>query len=73
VQVLKSNADTINEYLKAMEIEVNPSKNYMNTITSALNYLLLFHKGKPHTRMKRSDIVDYLKSLWNQTIHHIGG
>ena len=51
------------EYLKAMEIEVNPSKNYKSIITSALNYLSQFHKDKPYTKMKRDDIVAFLNSL----------
>jgi hypothetical protein len=65
VQVLKSqiNAATINEYLNAIEVEINPSKNYRNTITNALNYLSQFHKGKPYSIMKRDDIVAFLNSV----------
>lgn len=65
MQVLKSqiNAATINEYLNAIEVEINPSKNYRNTITNALNYLSQFHKGKPYSIMKRDDIVAFLNSV----------
>jgi integrase/recombinase XerD len=62
-QQKQTNADIINKYLKAMEIEVNPSKNYRSTITCALNYLSQFHLAKPYKRMKRDDIVAYLNSL----------
>lgn len=63
MQVLKSNTNTINEYLKALEIEVNPSRSYRMIITGALNYLSQFHKGKPYSRMRRDDIVSFLSSL----------
>jgi hypothetical protein len=37
--VLEFNTDIVNRYLKAIENEVNPSKNYRVTIACALNNL----------------------------------
>ena len=59
----KSNENIIKEYFDAMEIEINPSINYVKTNQNTLNRLSEFHKSKPFANMTREDIVSYLNSL----------
>jgi site-specific recombinase XerD len=56
--------DKINEYLKVMKTEVNPSPNYASIIFNILNKLSKFHNGlKLFLKMKREDIITFLDSL----------
>ena len=64
MQVLsKTNEDIIKEYFDAMQTEINPSVNYVNTNRNTLNKLSQFHRNKPFAEMKREDIISYLNSL----------
>lgn len=62
MQVLKSNADVINEYFDAMQTEINPSNNYKKINRNTLTMLSRFHINKAFTKMKREDILSYLNS-----------
>lgn len=59
----KTNDDIIKEYFDAMQIEINPSVNYVNTNRNTLNKLSRFHKNKPFANLKREDIISYLNSI----------
>ena len=64
MQVLsKTNDDIIKEYFDAMQTEINPSVNYVNTNRNTLNKLSHFHRNRPFAEMKREDIISYLNSL----------
>ncbi len=57
------NTRIINEYIDAMQTEINLSKNYKFLNTWALTNLSHFHKDKSFRQMKRDDIIAYLNSL----------
>jgi integrase len=59
----KTNEDIIKEYFDAMQTEINPSVNYVNTNRNTLNKLSQFHRNKPFAEMKREGIISYLNSL----------
>jgi integrase len=61
--IKKTNGDIIKEYFDAMQIEINPSINYVKTNRNTLSKLLGFHNSKPFADMKREDIISYLNSL----------
>ena len=64
MQVLsKTNEDIIKEYFDAMQTEINPSVNYVNTNRNTLNRLLEFHNNKFFLKMNKEDIISYLNSL----------
>ena len=56
------NAETIADYVLAMNVEVNPSIHHMTNQIRTLSYLSNFHKQKPFSKMTRDDIVQYLDS-----------
>jgi len=63
MQVLsKTNGDIIKEYFDAMQTEINPSVNYVNTNRITLNRLLEFHNNEFFLKMNREDIISYLNS-----------
>ena len=63
MQVLsKTNDDIIKDYFDAMQTEINPSVNYVNTNRNTLNRLLEFHNNKFFLKMNREDIISYLNS-----------
>jgi integrase/recombinase XerD len=53
----------INEYLKALEVEVNPSWSYQIITRKVLTKLAQFHDVKSFTNMDREDVLSYLNSL----------
>lgn len=56
MQVLsKTNEDIIKEYFDAMQTEINPSVNYVNTNRNTLNRLLEFHNNKFFLKMNKED------------------
>jgi hypothetical protein len=57
------NAETIADYVFAMNIEVNPSIAHRSNQIRTLSYLSEFHKQKPFSKMTRNDIIQYLESL----------
>jgi len=57
------NAETIADYVIAMNIEVNPSIAHRSNQIRTLSYLSEFHKQKPFSKMTRNDIILYLESL----------
>jgi integrase/recombinase XerD len=60
----EENALTICNYIQAMKTEVNPSKQYKQSIIEALCYLSRFHSNRiPFTKMSRDDVIMYLNSL----------
>jgi hypothetical protein len=58
-----TNEDIIKEYFDSMQIEINPSFNYVKTNRNTLNRLLQFHHKKPFVNMKKEDIISYLNSI----------
>lgn len=60
----------INEYLKALEVEVNPSRSYQIITQKVLTKLAQFHNVKFFTNMEREDILSYLNSLKNSDMMH---
>jgi hypothetical protein len=67
VQVLQressKNLDIINDYITAMQTEINLSKGYKTLTIEILTKLSQFHKDKPFANMKREDIITYINSL----------
>jgi integrase len=67
VQVLQressKNFDIINDYITAMQTEINLSKGYKTLIVEILTKLSQFHKDKSFVNMKREDIIIYINSL----------
>jgi hypothetical protein len=57
------NAETIADYVLAMNVEVNPSIAHRSNQIRTLSYLSEFHKQKPFSKMTRNDIIQYLESL----------
>jgi len=58
----KTHEDIIKEYFDAMQTEINPSVNYVNTNRITLNRLLEFHNNEFFLKMNREDIISYLNS-----------
>jgi hypothetical protein len=56
------NAETIADYVLAMNIEVNPSIHHRTNQIRTLSYLSDFHKQKPFSKMTRDDVLQYLNS-----------
>jgi integrase len=56
------NAETIADYILAMNVEVNPSNHYRTSQIRTLSYLSEFHKQKPFLKMTRDYILQYLNS-----------
>jgi integrase len=65
----ETNTATITKYLKALEVEVNPSKSYQIITHKVLTNLSQFH-GKSFTNTNREDILSYLNSLRNTDKMH---
>ena len=61
--VTNDNANVVTDYLQAMQIETNSSKNYTRLNKSILTSLSQFHRDKPFSNMKRNDIVAFLNSF----------
>ena len=59
----KTNDTIMMEYFEAMQIEINPSTNYVKTNRNTLDKLLDFHINKLLTKITREDIISYLNSL----------
>ena len=59
----KTNDTIMMEYFEAMQIEINPSTNYVKTNRNTLDKLLDFHINKLLTKITREDIIFYLNSL----------
>ena len=59
---LSQNAETIADYIFAMNIEVNPSMHHRSSQIRTLCYLSEFHKQKPFSKMTREDVLQYLNS-----------
>lgn len=57
----KTNDTIMMEYFEAMQIEINPSTNYVKTNRNTLDKLLDFHINKLLTKITREDIMSYLK------------
>ena len=57
------NLDIINDYITAMQTEINLSKGYKTLTIEILTKLSQFHKDKPFANMKREDIIAYINSL----------
>lgn len=57
----KTNDTIMMEYFEAMQIEINPSTNYVKTNRNTLDKLLDFHINKLLTKITREDIISYLK------------
>jgi hypothetical protein len=55
--------DITNDYITAMQTEINLSKGYKTLTVEILTKLLQFHKDKPFANMKREDIIAYINSL----------
>jgi hypothetical protein len=51
------NAETIADYVLAMNIEVNPSIHHRTNQIRTLSYLSDFHKQKPFSKMTRDDVL----------------
>ena len=51
------NAETIADYVLAMNIEVNPSFHHRINQIRTLSYLSEFHKQKPFLKMTRDDVL----------------
>ncbi|MGH9985347.1 MAG: hypothetical protein ACRD8W_15510 [Nitrososphaeraceae archaeon] len=60
---IKSNTAIIDEYIKAMQPEINLSKDYRALTVWILTNLSRFHKNKSLKNMKRDDVIAYLSSL----------
>lgn len=60
---VEANDHIINEYLNAMQTEINSSPNYKKINLNTLTRLSRFHKNKSFRNMKREDILPYLSSL----------
>ena len=54
---------TINEYLKALEVEVNPSRSYQTITQKVLTKLAQFHGNSIFSNIDREEILSYLNSL----------
>jgi integrase/recombinase XerD len=64
VAEVKSNEDVINEYIDALQTEINLSDNYRKINRNTLTRLSRFHKSnKLFIKMKREDVLSYLNSL----------
>jgi integrase len=61
---------TIDRYLEALDIEVNPSNSYKIITRKVLTKLSKFHHDKSFPDMKREDILAYLASLKNDNKMH---
>jgi integrase/recombinase XerD len=56
------NAETIADYILAINIEVNPSIHHRSNQIRTLSYLSEFHKQKSFSKMTKDDILQYLNS-----------
>jgi integrase len=64
VATARSNEDIINEYIDALQTEINLSDNYKKINRNTLTRLSRFHNSsKLFINMKREDILSYLNSL----------
>lgn len=54
---------TINDYLKALEVEVNPSRSYQTITQKVLTKLAQFHGISNFANIDREEILSYLNSL----------
>lgn len=59
----KSNKEKIEEYLEALQIEINPSENYVKINMKMLFRLSNFFEGINFKDMTRENILSYLNSL----------
>ena len=59
---LSQNAETIADYILAMNVEVNPSIHHRINQIRTLIYLSKFHKQKFFSKMTRDDVLQYLNS-----------
>lgn len=57
------NLDIINDYITAVQTEINLSIGYKTLTIEILTKLSQFHKDKPFANMKREDIIAYINSL----------
>ncbi len=60
--VNKTNDVIIKEYFEAMQTEINPSINYLETNQTSLDRLLAFHNNKALTKITRQYIISFLNS-----------
>ena len=56
------NAETIADYIIAMNVEVNPSIHHKSAQIVTLCYISNFHKQKSFLKMTRDDVLQYLDS-----------
>ena len=59
----KTNDTIMIEYFEVMQIEINPSTNYVKTNRNTLDKLLDYHINKLLTKITKEDIIFYLNSL----------
>jgi hypothetical protein len=60
-----TNEDIIKEYFDSMQIEINPSFNYVKTNRNTLNKLLQFHHNKPLVSIKRELVLQRQFGLYH--------
>jgi hypothetical protein len=54
------NAETIADYVCAMNVEINPSIHHRTNQIRTLSYISGFHNQKPFLKMTRNDVLQYL-------------
>lgn len=59
------NAETIADYVCAMNVEINPSIHHRTNQIRTLSYISGFHNQKPFLKMTRNDVLQYLDTHRN--------